>query len=69
MSWITWDADSEADDGLSSGRKGSIVGVLANNLSNGEIPSSLGAVLSPHCMGGIREGQSLESSSVILTRS
>ena len=48
LSWMTWDADSGADDGLSSGRRGSIVGVLAKSLSNGEIPSSLGEVLSPH---------------------
>ena len=56
-------------DGLSSGRMGSMVGVLANSLSNGEIPSSLGEELSPHCMAGSRDGQSLVCISVILTRS
>ena len=64
---MTCDADSGVDEGFSSGRRGNMVGVLANSLSNGEIPSSLGEVLSPHWMGGRRDGQSLESSSVIRT--
>ena len=59
LSLRTWEVVSGAMDGFSSGLSGSIVGVLANSLSYGEIPSSLGEELRPHCIAGRREGQSL----------
>ena len=60
---------SGAMDGFSSGLSGSIVGVLANNLSYGEIPSSFGDEFRHHWIGGSREGQSFVFIWVILTRS
>ena len=62
LSFKTWEVVSGAVEGLSSGLSGSMVGVLANNLSNGEIPSSLGVELRPHWIGGSSDGQSLVSS-------
>ena len=69
LSLITWELVSGVVDGLSSGLRGSIVGVLANRRSNGEMPSSLGVVFRPHCIGGSREGQSLVFFWVISTLS